>query len=882
MISSFSAGLGPIGKALGWMIIHSLWQISLIFLILSLLLRMIPRKQVNTRYTLLLLGLVAVVAWSAFTFQSNWTYYAYSPTVEAEAVLAQVGSPVEGNVLEPAAFSWQQGFQQSIYWLDKQLNLVTFIWMIGVVLSCLYFIMGLSYLHYLQTYRVKVPEAEWIERFSRLCQLMGIRRKVKFLVSEVVRDPITFRLLRPVILLPTSLMTGLEPKQIELLLLHELAHIRRYDFTVNILQTLVEIVFFYHPALWWISRNIRTTREHCCDDAVLAVQNQPVLYAEALTRIPNSNLSLKKRLAMSANNNKGILSQRIFRLFGQYESQPPIYRSILMAFLLLFLSLGSQAFLVAEETVPEAEEVTVVQEDQKVELPQEELVLEPAAPIEHAAGFQNAPQASPTPPVAEATASIIEGKVMDEENQPIVGVSILVKNTTTGTVTDFDGKYRLKLPTECATLIFSYVGRKTQEIEQSCGGQKLDVILPATVDLGEVVVIGRKEKPESTVKETKSEKAIISGTIKDESGQPLIGTSILIKDTKIGTITDLQGNYSLSLPSDCATLIFNYVGKEVEEVANACGGTKLDIIMKAKPATTTSATEGRGTAKEETVEGYVIDTEGNPLIGASILVKGTKIGTITDLKGFYKLTLPEDCATLIFSYVGKETREFSEACKGQKIGVQLGAKETAEETNPEPARGQAKAEKVIISGTIKDENNQPLIGTNVLIKDTKIGTITDLQGNYRISLPDECATLIFSYIGKETQEVANRCGSQKLDVVLREKTETQEQNPAAAPTLRDRLPQAEITPAEPKVLQDLTVFPNPSSGVVTVSFKLAKATKVVFGVYTIDGKLMSSNVLGLGAGTHRHVWQDENTKKGTYLIQIQAEGEKISKPLIIE
>lgn len=695
MISSFNAGLGPIGKALGWMIIHSLWQISLIFLILSLLLRMIPRKQVNTRYTLLLLGLVVVVAWSAFTFQSNWTYDAYSPTVEAEAVLAQVGSPVEGNVLEPAPLSWQQGFQQSIYWLDQQLNLVTFIWMIGVVLSCLYFIMGLSYLHYLQTYRVKVPEAEWIERFSRLCQLMGIRRKVKFLVSEVVRDPITFRLLRPVILLPTSLMTGLEPKQIELLLLHELAHIRRYDFAVNILQTLVEIVFFYHPALWWISRNIRITREHCCDDAVLAVQNQPVLYAEALTRIPTSNLSLKKRLAMSANNNKGILSQRIFRLFGQYESQPPIYRSILMAFLLLFLSLGSQAFLVAEEIVPEAEEVTVVQEDQKVEIPQEELVLQPATPIEPAAGFQDASQTSPAPPVAEATAPIIEGKVMDEENQPIVGVSILVKNTTTGTVTDFDGKYRLKLPTECATLIFSYVGRQTQEIEQSCGGQKLDVILPATVDLGEVVVIGKKEKPESTTEEVKAEKAVISGTVKDESGQPLIGT-------------------------------------------------------------------------------------------------------------------------------------------------------------------------------------------NVLIKDTKIGTITDLEGNYRISLPKECATLIFSYIGKETQEVANRCGSQKLDVVLREEKETQEQNPAAEPTLRNRLPEVEITPSETGVLQDLNVFPNPSSGTVTVSFRLAKATKVVFGVYTIDGKLISSNVMGLGAGTHRHVWQDENTKKGTYVVQIQAEGEKISKPLIIE
>lgn len=795
MISSFSAGLGPIGKALGWMIIHSLWQISLIALILALVLRMIPRKQANTRYALLLIGLVAVVCWSGMTFQSNWVYYAYVPTAEQGTAMVQNGRALEVTSVELAAYSWEQSFQQTVTWLDSQLNLVTFIWGIGVVLSCLYFIMGLSYLHYLQTYRVKVPEPEWVERFTRLSAQMGIRRKVRLLLSEVVQDPITFRLLRPVILLPTSLMTGLEPKQIELLLLHELAHIRRYDFTVNILQTLVEIVFFYHPALWWISRNIRTTREHCCDDAVLAVQNQPVLYAEALTRIPTSNLSLKKRLAMSANNNKGILSQRIFRLFGQYESQPPIYRSILMAFLLLVLSIGSQAFLVAEEPVTAAEEVIVVQEDQMSEMPQEELVLEPATSIEPAAVSQESPQVSSAPPVAEATAPIIEGKVMDEDNQPIVGVSILVKNTTTGTVTDFDGTYRLKLPTECATLIFSYVGRQTQEIEQSCGGQKLDVILPATVDLGEVVVIGRKEAPESTIEEATSEKAIISGTVKDENGQPLIGTSILIKDTKIGTITDLEGNYRLSLPSECATLIFSYIGKVTQEIEQSCGGQKLDVVL---PAT-------------------------------------TEPGKIVMRK-----------------------------------------------QQPESATEKAIAGKVIITGVVKDGNNQPLIGTNVLIKDTKIGTITDLQGNYRISLPDECATLIFSYIGKETQEVANRCGSQKLDVVLREKTETEEQIPAAAPTLRDRLPEAEITPSETKVLQDLTVFPNPSSGVVTVSFKLAKATKVVFGVYTIDGKLMSSNVLGLGAGTHRHVWQDENTKKGTYLIQIQAEGEKISKPLIIE
>lgn len=697
MISSFGAGLGPIGKALGWMLIHSLWQISLVALILSLALRMIPRKQANSRYVLLLFGLVGVVGWSALTFQSNWAYYAQSQGIDLLTEVTLRVSPIEEEVIAAQVSSWQQNLQAGISWMDSQLNLVTFIWMIGVVLSCLYLITGLSYLHYLQTHKVKAPEAEWADRFTRLCRQMGIRRKVRFLLSEVVHDPITFRLLRPVILLPTSLMMGLAPKQIELLLLHELAHIRRYDFTVNILQTLVEIVFFYHPALWWISRNIRTTREHCCDDAVLAVQNQPVLYAEALTRIPTSNLSLKQRLAMSANNNKGTLSKRIFRLFGRYESQPPIYRSILMAFLLLVISLGSQAFMIPEDSLLESEKVTMIQEAPLPQVQEKEVVSEPLAQMETAAVAEDLPLESLQSPLAEATPPIIEGKVLDENDQPLIGVSILVKNTTVGTVTDFDGQFRLKLPSDCATLVFSYIGKETKEIDQICEDQNLDLVMKsqAAETLPDAVVIGQKKKPEAAAETTKEDK-------------------------------------------------------------------------------------------------------------------------------------------------------------------------------------------VIISGTIKDENNQALVGTTVLIKDGKIGTITDLEGNYRLELPSECATLVFSYIGKQTQEATNICGSQNLDIILQVKKEGEEQEPAAEPTQRIELPEVEVTTSESKILQDLTLFPNPSSGNVTVSFKLAKPTKVIIGVYTVDGKPITLNVLGLGAGTHRHVWKDDETRKGAFLLQIQAEGEKVSKPFIIE
>ena len=283
------------------------------------------------------------------------------------------------------------------------------------------------------------------------------------------------------------------------------------------------------------------------------------------------------------------------------------------------------------------------------------------------------------------------------------------------------------------------------------------------------------------------------------------------------------------------------------------------------------------------VEGTVVDENDQPLIGVNILVKNTTVGTITDFTGQFKLKLPTECATLIFSYIGKVTQEIEQSCGGQKLDVVLPAttkpsKIVMRKQQFDGATEQAIAEKVIITGVVKDGNNQPLIGTNVLIKDTRIGTITDLEGNYRLALPTECATLVFSYIGKQTQEVANTCGSQRLDIILQDEKEAapQESTPGI------RLPEAEITAVESKTLQDLSLFPNPSSGNITVSFTLAKATKVIIGVYTMDGKLITQNVLGLGAGTHRHVWHDDETRKGTFLLRIQTNGEKISKQFILE
>src|SRR3989454_6019086 len=127
-----------------------------------------------------------------------------------------------------------------------------------------------------------VPEA-CREALARLAARLRVTRPVRVLESAVIQVPAVIGWLRPVILLPASALTGLTPLQLDALLAHELAHVRRYDYLVNLLQSAVETLLFYHPAAWWVSRRVREEREHCCDDlAVAACGGDAHVYATAL------------------------------------------------------------------------------------------------------------------------------------------------------------------------------------------------------------------------------------------------------------------------------------------------------------------------------------------------------------------------------------------------------------------------------------------------------------------------------------------------------------------------------------------------------------------------------------------------------------------------
>ena len=114
---------------------------------------------------------------------------------------------------------------------------------------------------------------------------LGLTRTVRLLESTRLQVPVVVGWLRPVLLVPTAVLGGLSPQQLEAVIAHELAHIRRHDYLVNLLQSAVETLLFYHPAVWWVSSAVRAEREHCCDDLAVVACGDAVLYARALTAI---------------------------------------------------------------------------------------------------------------------------------------------------------------------------------------------------------------------------------------------------------------------------------------------------------------------------------------------------------------------------------------------------------------------------------------------------------------------------------------------------------------------------------------------------------------------------------------------------------------------
>ncbi len=320
----------PITEALGWTMIHSLWQITLLVICYRGLIMLPHLRKAPIRYALGMgiLGLSIVL--SSITF-----YQVYEPplVVELAQHSAEIAVPVKvlddvetslilsnrenevSTLVEP---SFQEKWKGFLSQLEPFIAPLALGWMLGILFMGMKFGGSWMYLRNLRKEGLTSVDTDWEKTFQQWVNRMGIKRPVQLRYSPRVSEPLTLGHLKPLVLIPLGLLSQQDPQQIEALLLHELAHIRRYDFAFNIVQSWVEILFFYHPAIWWISREVRESREHCCDDAAIALSNNPLAYAQALTQLQLSSFQPSKtQLTMSASGNTSKFTQRIYRIMGQ-------------------------------------------------------------------------------------------------------------------------------------------------------------------------------------------------------------------------------------------------------------------------------------------------------------------------------------------------------------------------------------------------------------------------------------------------------------------------------------------------------------------------------------------------------------------------------------
>ncbi len=353
--------LSPVATAIGWTLVNSLWQFTLLALIANIIIVLLPHSRPQSRYIVLFSFLLMALIWSGNTFCHKWSTLAQQPSelVQVDPDMISFSHSEEKVSANSPYFlvlidlKWQRIEQD----LKPYIPMITAGWLLGLVLSCLYVGSGLWYLRYLKTHSRELKDSEWKSRFQLLSINMRIKRGVDLRLSDIIEGPVTFQFFKPIILIPIAILSQLTVEQVEALLLHELAHIRRHDFVMNMFQVFAETIFFYHPAIWWLSSQIREEREHCCDQLVLSSMKDPHAYANALIQIqlidpPKKLLTTNKILAMSANHNKSLLSKRVHHLFGQYDQQPLALKGIISV-LILGLYFSTQIFFASAQELKE-------------------------------------------------------------------------------------------------------------------------------------------------------------------------------------------------------------------------------------------------------------------------------------------------------------------------------------------------------------------------------------------------------------------------------------------------------------------------------------------------------------------------------------------------
>lgn len=332
--------------ALGWMVIHSLWQAIFIAIVFGIMLIFLRKQSAKHRYIVANIALLTVLLSAIFTFTYYYSFESQPITIDFaqnnnsinNAINIKANTEITPEVVSPTTNVWSVANFHDYF--EHNLPLIVTIWLVGVAVFILRLLGGLSYVYYLKTRMNFPPDEYWAEMLEKLAQKAQLNKAVELVESAMVRTPIVVGHLKPMILFPIGIINRLSEKEVEAILAHELAHIMRHDYVFNILQSIAEAIFYYHPAVWWISTQIRDEREMACDEIALNLIDDQMNYAKALVAIQEmAYLPFTASLAF-AGHRKSQFLMRMQRILNQPQNKSNIMEKFIATLIVLFTLIG--------------------------------------------------------------------------------------------------------------------------------------------------------------------------------------------------------------------------------------------------------------------------------------------------------------------------------------------------------------------------------------------------------------------------------------------------------------------------------------------------------------------------------------------------------------
>lgn len=344
---------------------HSLWQGLLLAIAGGAVVLLTKKLRAAVRYNILTVLLFVFAAGVCCTYCYQLSSIGSGAVVAQPANLNAVVVTGGFHVFQPGALQAKPATFTTVVvnWLTANASFIVFGWLLVIAFRCVQLLIGLRGIYILRHKGLSPAGTYWVNRLNQLAASIQLSKPVLLMQSAIAKVPMVTGHLKPMILLPLGVLTALPEDEIEAILLHELAHIRRKDYLVNMLQNICEIVFFFNPAVLWVSSLMKDERENCCDDIAIANVKNKKQFIHALISFQEYNLAATN-YAVGLPGRKNHLLNRVTRIITNTNKTLNNMEKTLLATGIIVLSFITIAFAHAKQTHKDVKKAEVVQNSQ--------------------------------------------------------------------------------------------------------------------------------------------------------------------------------------------------------------------------------------------------------------------------------------------------------------------------------------------------------------------------------------------------------------------------------------------------------------------------------------------------------------------------------------